>query len=127
MNRRGLPGVTFRPMSWRPFYANYQGKSCGGVQIHVTDRVAFQPVRASLTLLAAMRELSGEHFAWRRETYEFVSDRLAIDLLAGSARYRELVERGGNIDEWVAEWEEPLRAFAKTREEFLLYRAADAD
>jgi uncharacterized protein YbbC (DUF1343 family) len=63
-----------------------------------------------------------DQFKWRTETYEFVSDRLAIDLLAGSANYRELVERGGNVDDWVRQWEEPLREFARRREEFLLYR-----
>ncbi|MGZ8866865.1 MAG: exo-beta-N-acetylmuramidase NamZ family protein, partial [Thermoanaerobaculia bacterium] len=61
-------------------------------------------------------------FDWRRETYEFVSDRLAIDLLAGSARYREIVEAGGDIEEWVREWKEPLRDFGKNRQEFLLYK-----
>ena len=45
-----------------------------------------------------------------------------IDLLAGSSKYRELVESGGDVDEWVAEWEEPLREFARLRAEFLLYR-----
>ena len=73
------------------------------------------------------RDMNPEEFDWRRETYEFVSDRLAIDLLAGSDRYRHIVEGGGDVDEWVAEWEEPLREFARTREEFLLYRSSDAD
>jgi uncharacterized protein YbbC (DUF1343 family) len=68
------------------------------------------------------RDLNPDEFKWRTETYEFVSDRLAIDLLAGSVRYRELVERGGDVDEWVREWEDPLRAFARVRDEFLLYR-----
>ncbi|HUP64504.1 MAG TPA: DUF1343 domain-containing protein, partial [Thermoanaerobaculia bacterium] len=60
-------------------------------------------------------------FDWRREPYEFEADRLAIDLLAGSDRYRKIVESGGDLDEWVAEWERPLRDFAKARKEFLLY------
>ena len=68
------------------------------------------------------RDMNPEEFKWRTETYEFVSDRLAIDLLAGSARYRELVESGGDIEEWMAEWQEPLREFARVRDEFLLYR-----
>jgi uncharacterized protein YbbC (DUF1343 family) len=71
------------------------------------------------------RDMDPQKFDWRRETYEFVSDRLAIDLLAGSDRYRTLVENGGNPDDWVTEWEEPLRDFASIREEFLLYRATD--
>ena len=68
------------------------------------------------------RDMDPDEFKWRTETYEFVSDRLAIDLLAGSSRYREIVERGGDVDEWVREWEEPLRDFAQRREQFLLYR-----
>jgi len=65
--------------------------------------------------------MNTEKFDWRRETYEFVSDRLAIDLLAGSARYREQVESGGDIDEWARQWKEPLHDFTNMREEFLLY------
>jgi uncharacterized protein YbbC (DUF1343 family) len=67
------------------------------------------------------RELDPEQFDWRREPYEFVSDRLAIDLLAGTDRYRHLIEGGGDIEEWIAGWEDPLREFARMREEFLLY------
>ena len=61
----------------------------------------------------------------RDRTIICVSHRLAIDLLAGSDRYRMLVEAGGNPDDWVAEWEETLRDFASIREEYLLYRATD--
>ena len=127
LNAIGLPGIRFRPHYFLPTFQKHAGKVCGGVELHVTNRAEFEPYRTGLWCVKTARDLNPEKFDWRRETYEFVSDRLAIDLLAGSARYRELVERGGNIDEWVAEWEEPLRAFAKTREEFLLYRAADAD
>ena len=68
------------------------------------------------------RDVDPEKFQWRTEEYEFVTDRLAIDLLAGSSKYRELVESGGNIDDWVATWEDELRDFARLREEFLIYR-----
>ncbi|HUJ14977.1 MAG TPA: DUF1343 domain-containing protein, partial [Thermoanaerobaculia bacterium] len=94
-------------------------------ELHVTNRWAFEPYRTGLWCVKVARDVNPEQFDWRRETYEFVSDRLAIDLLAGSARYREIVEAGGNPDDWVAEWEESLRDFAATREEFLLYRATD--
>ena len=127
LNAIGLPGIRFRPHYFLPTFQKHAGKVCGGVELHVTNRAEFEPYRTGLWCVKVARDLNPEKFDWRRETYEFVSDRLAIDLLAGSARYRELVEDGGNIDEWVATWEEPLREFAKTREEFLLYRASDAD
>ncbi|HXH40843.1 MAG TPA: DUF1343 domain-containing protein [Thermoanaerobaculia bacterium] len=121
LNGAGLPGVRFRPHYFLPTFQKHAGKVCGGAELHVTNRGEFEPYRTGLWIVKVARDMNPEKFDWRRETYEFVSDRLAIDLLAGSARYRELVESGGNIDEWVAEWEEPLRAFANTREEFLLY------
>jgi uncharacterized protein YbbC (DUF1343 family) len=126
LNAVGLPGVRFRPHYFLPKFQKHSGKVCGGVELHVTNRWAFEPYRTGLWCVKIARDANPEKFDWRRETYEFVSDRLAIDLLAGSDRYRLLVEKGGNVDDWVAEWEEPLRDFASTREEFLLYRATDA-
>jgi uncharacterized protein YbbC (DUF1343 family) len=81
----------------------------------------FEPYRTGLWCVKIANDFDPDKFDWRRETYEFVSDRLAIDLLAGSARYREIVDGGDKIEEWIAEWDAPLREWAKTREEFLLY------
>ncbi|HEX7678612.1 MAG TPA: DUF1343 domain-containing protein [Thermoanaerobaculia bacterium] len=124
LNGLGLPGIRFRPHYFLPTFQKHAGKVCGGAELHVTNRNEFEPYRTGLWIVKVARDMNPEKFDWRRETYEFVSDRLAIDLLAGSARYRELVESGGNIDEWVREWKEPLLGFTDAREEFLLYRAA---
>jgi uncharacterized protein YbbC (DUF1343 family) len=121
LNGLGLPGIRFRPHYFLPTFQKHAGKVCGGAELHVTNRNEFEPYRTGLWIVKVARDMNPEKFDWRRETYEFVSDRLAIDLLAGSARYRELVESGGNIDEWAREWEEPLRGFANGREAFLLY------
>ncbi len=122
LNRLGLPGVRFRPHFFTPTFHKHAGKVCGGVELHVTNRGTFEPYRTGLWCVKVARDMNPDEFKWRTETYEFVSDRLAIDLLAGSSKYRELVEAGGNVDEWVAQWEEPLREFARFRDEFLLYR-----
>jgi len=122
LNRLELPGVRFRPHYFLPTFQKHAGKVCGGVELHVRNRAIFEPYRTGLWCVKVAHDLDPQKFDWRRETYEFVSDRLAIDLLAGSARYREIVERGGDIDEWVAEWDEPLREFAQRRDAFLLYR-----
>lgn len=122
LNHLDLPGVRFRPHYFIPMFHKHQGKVCGGVEMHVTNRGTFEPYRTGLWCVKVARDMNPEEFKWRTETYEFVSDRLAIDLLAGSSRYRELVESGGDIEEWMAEWQEPLREFARVRDEFLLYR-----
>jgi uncharacterized protein YbbC (DUF1343 family) len=69
-----LPGVRFRAACFRPTFHKSAGQDCGGVQLHVTDRWEFQPVRTGLAVLSALRDLSGTQFAWRSEPYEFVDD-----------------------------------------------------
>ena len=47
MNRRGLPGVFFRPVVFEPTFHKHARQTCGGCQIHVLDRSAFVEVPAS--------------------------------------------------------------------------------
>lgn len=122
LNHLELPGVRFRPHYFMPTFHKHANQVCGGVELHVTDRAIFEPYRTGLWCIKVARDIDPEKFDWRREPYEFVADRLAIDLLAGSADYRELVEGGSDIDELIGSWEGQLREFARMREEFLLYR-----
>jgi uncharacterized protein YbbC (DUF1343 family) len=113
--------VAFRPAWFRPTFHKFLGQACGGVQLHVLDRARFQPVRTGLAVLAALRELSGPHFDWRREPYEFVADRLAIDLLFGSPRERLALEAGKSPREMAAAWLTEEEGFRHRRQEYLLY------
>jgi uncharacterized protein YbbC (DUF1343 family) len=116
-----LPGVAFRPARFRPTFHKFAGQGCGGVQLHVTDREAFRPVRTGLAVLAALRELSGAAFAWRAEPYEFVADRPAIDLLFGSGRERAALETGASPREVAHAWEAEEDDFRRRRGAYLLY------
>jgi uncharacterized protein YbbC (DUF1343 family) len=121
LNEEKLPGVYFRATWFRPTFQKHANKDCGGVQLHVTDRAAFQPVRTTLALLANIREISGEKFAWRGETYEFVKKPIAIDLLFGSSREREHLTAGRPWRELLPEWEKEEAAFEHRRHMHLLY------
>ncbi len=121
LRAEGLPGVVFRPAWFRPTFHKFAGRDCGGVQLHVTDREAFRPVRTGLAVLAALRELSGERFAWRAEPYEFVADRPAIDLLFGSDRERLALEAGRPAAEIARAWEAEEEDFHRRRADALLY------
>jgi uncharacterized protein YbbC (DUF1343 family) len=117
---RALPGVRFRPLSFRPTFHKFGGRSCGGVQIHVMDGGAFRPYLTGIALLASARRLAPADFRWRTEPYEFVSDRPAIDLLSGGDEIRAAIERGVGLDE-IAQSMAPFeRAFAEHRRPALL-------
>jgi uncharacterized protein YbbC (DUF1343 family) len=121
LNGLGLPGVRFRPLSYRPAFHKYAGETCGGIEIHVVDREEFLPFLTGIQLISCAAELWPEAFDWRRETYEFEVERLAIDLLAGGSWLRELVEEGKDPSGVLEEWEAPLREFQTLRNRYLLY------
>ena len=121
MSKEMLPGISFRPVSFKPTFDKWQGEQCGGVEILVTHRSIFQPVRTSLALLHHLRLLSGKHFAWRAEPYEFVKDKLAIDLLLGSDRERMQMQAGMPWRDIIAEWAEEEADFLFHRKPFLIY------
>jgi uncharacterized protein YbbC (DUF1343 family) len=117
----GLPGVRFRPLSFRPTFHKFAGQVCGGVQIHVMDRLAFRPYLTGVAILRALHAMAGEHFRWRTEKYEFVSDRPAIDLLTGGDAIRRGIEAGASLDDLRATWQAAEDAFAERRRPCLIY------
>jgi uncharacterized protein YbbC (DUF1343 family) len=121
LNDQRHPGVAFRPVWFRPTFQKFAGQDCGGVQLHVTDRHRFRPLRTSLALLLAMRHQLGDRFAWRTEIYEFVTHPIAIDLLFGGDRERRGIEAGLDWTQIARTWEPEEEAFSRRRQEFLLY------
>jgi uncharacterized protein YbbC (DUF1343 family) len=116
-----LRGIVFRPAWFTPTFQKHARKLCGGVQLHVLDREAFQPVRTGFAVLAALREAAGPAFSWRRETYEFVSDIPAIDLLFGGDRERTGLEAGQSWHALSAAWVAEEVAFQQERRPHMLY------
>ncbi len=89
----GLPGVRFRLVSFEPTFQKWARQRCSGLQIHVTDRDAYNSLLTGAAIVWAMHQLFAD-FAWRVDAYEFVDDIPAIDLLFGSAAPRLAIESG---------------------------------
>jgi uncharacterized protein YbbC (DUF1343 family) len=121
MNRLELPGVRFRPALFEPTFHKHAKTSCGGCQIHVTDRQAFHAVEAGVALVAAFRAARPDRFVWRDPPYEYEHEKWPIDILAGSSELREQIERGVPAREIADAWKPAVAEFARVRERFLLY------
>jgi uncharacterized protein YbbC (DUF1343 family) len=107
-----VPGVRFREAYFAPTFSKFQGKTIGGVQIHVHDRASYDPVRTGIALLVTAKKVwSG--FAWRSDDW--------IDKLTGSTSVRTMIDAGATADEVVAAWQDELKAFQRIRKEYLLY------
>jgi uncharacterized protein YbbC (DUF1343 family) len=116
-----LPGVRFRPASFVPTWDKHAGVRCHGVEVVVVDREAFLPFRTGIACIAAARAQNPGRFRWRTEAYEFVEHVPAFDLLCGSARERDAIERGRGWRDLAAEWAREERSFLKRRSRHLLY------
>jgi uncharacterized protein YbbC (DUF1343 family) len=121
LNGHQLPGVFFRPVVFEPTFQQHQGVTCGGCQVHVTDRRAFTPVVTGVALIEELRRASPSSFAWRPPPYEYEHRLTPIDILAGSSALRTLVDGGASAESMAATWRADEDAFRTTRAPFLLY------
>ncbi|MEV0093061.1 DUF1343 domain-containing protein [Streptomyces sp. NPDC050738] len=111
-NELGLDGVRFREAYFAPTFSKFQGKTVGGVQLHVQDRESFDPVRTAVGLLVTAKQV-WNGFAWRPDNW--------IDKLTGSTTLRTMIDAGASTDEAVAAWQDELAAFRAVRKRYLAY------
>ena len=111
LNGRSLPGVRFVPVRFTPRASVFKDQECGGVNLVVTDRARFRPVRTGLELAVALRRLYPED--WKVEDYRrlLVND----DTL-------ERVRRADEPESIERAWQPGLAEFRRVRACALLYK-----
>lgn len=116
-----LPGVRFRPTNFLPTFQKHAGVTCGGVQIHVLDRLQLRPVLTGLAVVKACFDLYGEDFRWKEPPYEYVFDKNPFDVISGTDRLRISIERGDSLEDLERSWRAELSEFEGVRQKYLLY------
>ncbi|OPX20379.1 MAG: hypothetical protein BZ151_04000, partial [Desulfobacca sp. 4484_104] len=107
--------------SFQPTFHKWAGEVCRGFQLHVTDRQSFKPYFTTLSLIAAIRELYPEQFAWRPPPYEYEYERLPFDLLTGDGAIRAGLEQGRPVVELEQDWQTGLEKYLEIRQHYLIY------
>jgi uncharacterized protein YbbC (DUF1343 family) len=121
LNAAALDGVYFRPVRFEPTFHKHAQTSCGGCQIHITDRQRLRPVAVGVTVLDLFRRHGPDRFAWREPPYEYEHRLAPIDILFGSAALREGLDAGRPAPDLIQAWEADVRAFLPLRARFLQY------
>jgi uncharacterized protein YbbC (DUF1343 family) len=91
-----LHGCRFRDCWFEPTFHKHVGRLCNGVQMHVEDgsydHQAFKPWRVQALAFKVIRSLYPDYPLWRDFPYEYVKDKLAIDVINGSELLRQWVD-----------------------------------
>lgn len=122
LEAENLSGVGFRPAYFTPMFSKHEREDIEGVQVHVLDREAVDPVRVGLTMLISAFAAYPE-CDWVEYDGGYFIDELAggsylrktIDGLDAANRAREVA------DGIVERWESDVADFLDAREEYLLY------
>lgn len=119
---RRLPGCLLREHDFQPTFHKWQGQVCRGLQIHVTDPSRFRPYMTTLALLQDLIATHPGQLQWKQPPYEYVTDRLPIDVLTGDPAIREALETGAPLPELAASWRREMNEFQREARPFRLYR-----
>ena len=121
LDKFNFEGVAFRHAFFRPTFQKWAGQTCGGLQIHVTDREAFTPVIVGIAMVKTAYDLYPDKFQWKQSAYEYVFDKNPFDVVSGTDKIRKQIEGGVSLDKIEADWADGLRDFCSIREKHLLY------
>ncbi len=121
-----LRGCHLRDIAFEPTFHKHAKQLCSGVQIHTEgpayDHEAFRPWRVQALAFKAIRRLYPDYDLWRDFPYEYVTDKLAIDVINGSPLLREWVDdpasEPGDLEALALPDE---RAWAEARRDYLRY------
>jgi uncharacterized protein YbbC (DUF1343 family) len=114
-----LPGVKFKPVTYKPYYFTFKDQMLGGVQLYFTD-----PAKAPLTAinfyaLEALKKLAGlDLFA---DAVQAKTSFSMFDKVNGTDATRKALQAGTQAAQIVASWKPGEDAFRKERKKYLLY------
>ena len=111
LNKRQIPGIRVYPTSFTPTESNFKGVRIEGVRFEITNREIFDSTRLGLEVAAALQQL-----------YPGKIDFAANKRLIGSDDAVRRLQAGETPNAVQQSFMDPVAAFVKMRESYLLYR-----
>ncbi|MGI8639281.1 MAG: exo-beta-N-acetylmuramidase NamZ domain-containing protein [Pyrinomonadaceae bacterium] len=111
LNGKNLSGVRFIPVRFKPNASVFKDENCYGINIVITNRAQFLPVRTGIEIAVALRKLYPND--WQTEKF--------IRLLVNGEVF-EKVKRADEAQDIEKSWNSGLEEFKKRRASFLLYK-----
>ena len=118
-NQLKLPGVFFRPTTFKPFYGTFKDQVINGAQIFYTDRDEVNLCDLATQILYRLYHAPTTHMFQPDPSGESGPD--AFDHIAGTDAYRLALQHGDTPEQIITSWQPGLAAFREARRPYLLY------
>ena len=118
MNSLKLPGVTFRPIYYTPYYSVGKGKELQGVQIYFTDYRKANLCDVQWYALQELYKLYPDHDPLAEATNRHDM----FDKVCGSHELRKLFMKRHMWEDAKAYWDKDVESFRKIAKKYYLYK-----
>lgn len=119
LNARQLPGLVFRPLTYKPYYGAFKDEIIGGVQLHFTAPATAPLTAINFHALEALKQVAG------RDTFaEAIKAKKTFDMfdkVNGTDATRLALQAGQPAAAIVAAWQAAEDKFRADRKKYLLY------
>nr|WP_168026824.1 exo-beta-N-acetylmuramidase NamZ domain-containing protein [Ignavibacterium album] len=115
MNSYNLPGVIFRPITYKPYYAFGKDKMLNGVQIHILDYDIVELIPIQFYFLQAVNELYG------RNLIKEGSNNDMFDKVLGTNKIREMFIVNQKVEDIIHYLKKDIDNFKAISKKYYLY------
>ena len=119
-------GCILRPCYFEPTFHKFKGELCGGVQIHVDNKIYqedyFQPYRLVAGLLRTVHLLHPQFEIFKNPPYEYEEKLLPIEILSGGPELRSWVYGTLETEKYIKMLEIDEESWCEERSQFFLYK-----
>ena len=118
LNALNLPGVMFRPMYYKPFYAFGKGQDLQGVQVYLTDYRKATLTNIQFYVLQELYSLYPDHDVLAQCTKRHAM----FDKVCGSKQIRQLFMKRHKWEDVKPYWEKDAESFKQLAKKYWLYK-----
>lgn len=113
-----LPGVEFRPISYRPYYGFSKGVDVGGVEVYITD---FNRAPVTLIQFYVMQELASLYPAHKVSAGASPKRFDMFDKVVGTRKLRPLFFKRHKVEDILPLWNRDREEFSRNKKKYELY------
>ncbi len=116
LNALNLPGIYFRPLSFKPYYFRDKDQNLQGVQMHITDRLLFLPYTTGLYIMQTHIRMYPDH-----DLFGNANRIRMFNIVMGTDKIMNMLKENVPVAKIKASWQDDLNEFKNIRKKYLLY------